>query len=296
MAKLPFVKFFPRDWMGDEKLRLCSVAARGLWIDMLCLMHSAHRRGYLQTATGSPLPLEQIARVAGCTTDEATRLLSELKDAGVYDCSGDGTIYSRRMVRENDISQARSANGHKGATKTNEFCRGKTSANGPANGSAKDRPSEAQRLRSSEDKNPTGGATAEPPPSAGEPVAVKVRKEPSTAHHEAIRIFCDAWMARYGEKYPFDGGKDAALVKKMLAHCGGDVTKFASAVGRYFAAEDDILVQAKHPVPLLKSGFGRYLVGDSATAASSLDPLARAKQRLMQPAALQPTGAAHGAN
>lgn len=151
MAKLPFIKFFPRDWMGDDAARLCSLAARGLWIDMLCLMHSAPRRGYLQTATGSPLPLEQIARMAGCSTDEATRLLSELETAGVYDCTEHGLIYSRRMVREAGVSQVRSETGRRGAAVTNGFCRGKTAANGSAKPSAKDRPSESQSLRSTEE-------------------------------------------------------------------------------------------------------------------------------------------------
>jgi len=114
MAKLPFMKFFPKDWMGDERLRLCSIAARGLWIDLLCLMHSAPRRGYLQTATGTPLPLDQIARMAGCSTDEASRLMQELVDAGVCDSAEHGLIYSRRMVREGDISRARSEAGKKG--------------------------------------------------------------------------------------------------------------------------------------------------------------------------------------
>ncbi len=161
--KLPFIKFFPRDWLGDDRLRLCSVSARGLWIDMLCLMHSADRRGYLQTASGTPLPLEQLARMTGCSTDEASRLLSELLAAGVCDCSEHGMIRSRRMVRETDISQIRSINGKKGADTTNRFCRGKTADKTPANDSAKDRPSEAQKLRGSEEnKDPPN------PPSGGE--------------------------------------------------------------------------------------------------------------------------------
>jgi hypothetical protein len=152
VAKMPFMKFFPRDWMGDDRLRLCSVAARGLWIDLLCLMHSAPRRGYLQTATGIPLPLEQIARMAGCSTDEASRLLQELISSGVCDCSEHGLVYSRRMVREAGISLVRSEIGRKGANVTNSVCRGKTPANDSATVSANSRPSEAQKLRGSEEE------------------------------------------------------------------------------------------------------------------------------------------------
>jgi hypothetical protein len=114
IVKFPFMKFFPRDWMGDDRLRLCSLPARGLWIDMLCLMHSAPRRGYLQTATGSPLPLEQLARSTGCSTEEVTRLVSELKAAGVPDCTEHGVIYSRRMVREESKREKCSQAGKQG--------------------------------------------------------------------------------------------------------------------------------------------------------------------------------------
>lgn len=258
MPKLPFIKFFPRDWMGDEAVRICSVAARGLWIDMLCLMHSAPRRGYLQTATGSPLPLEQIARMAGCSTDEATRLLSELKTAGVYDCTEHGMIYSRRMVREADISVVRSTNGQKGAAVTNTVCRGKTAANGSATEPAKKRPSEAQNLRSSESV-PSERAVYRPPVDE-QPVEKKPKKDPDGPHHQAIRSFMASWHERYGEKYPFDSGKDGALVKWILGHCDGDTEKFAAAVRRYLACAEPIVVNARHPLSLMKSGLARYIV------------------------------------
>ncbi len=155
--KFPFMKFFPRDWMGDERLRLCSLPARGLWIDMLCLMHSTHRRGYLQTATGSPLPLDQLARMTGCSTDEATRLLSELKAAGVFDCADNGQlIYSRRMVREESKREKCKDAGRKGGNPTL-----KGHPKGRAKGGDKGdfepqslRCSDAQKEEKKEDKEP----------------------------------------------------------------------------------------------------------------------------------------------
>jgi biotin operon repressor len=269
--KFPFIKFFPRDWMGDERVRLCSVAARGLWIDMLCLMHSAHRRGYLQTATGSPLPLEQIARMAGCSTDEVTRLLSELKDAGVYDCSGNGTIYSRRMVRENDISQVRSANGKRGADSKYGVCDGKP-AGKPAGKStakplAKTSPSESQKRRDSDQEDPTGGAAAEPQPVAESPAKPPLEKKPpSGPHAEAIRIFCDLWAELHGEKYPFAGGKDAAAVKSILARIGGDLDKFRAVSVRYFANSEPFF--AGHSLAKLNGDLSRFIADGPPPRAS----------------------------
>src|SRR5438309_8384480 len=99
-SKLPFLPIFVDDWVSSQDLRLCSLAARGLWIDLLCLMHKCVRRGYLQQASGEPFTLEQIARFAGCSTEEASQLLRELVTSGVASVSEHGIIYNRRMVRD----------------------------------------------------------------------------------------------------------------------------------------------------------------------------------------------------
>lgn len=98
--KRPAFQFYPGDWLKDPALRSVSLAARGLWMDLLCLMHESPRRGYLQHANGKPLTLEQIARMTGCSTEEASRLLRELEYSGVFSCTEHGVIYSRRMVRD----------------------------------------------------------------------------------------------------------------------------------------------------------------------------------------------------
>ena len=47
--KLPWMKFYPADWRADPALRMCSLAARGLWMEMLSIMHEADPRGSLRT-------------------------------------------------------------------------------------------------------------------------------------------------------------------------------------------------------------------------------------------------------
>jgi biotin operon repressor len=84
--------------MKDPAVRSVTVAARGLWIDMLCLMHESDRRGYLQHATGRPVSAEQLARMTGCSASEVARLLRELEECGVFSRTEAGVIYNRRMV------------------------------------------------------------------------------------------------------------------------------------------------------------------------------------------------------
>lgn len=39
--KRPSFQFYPGDWLLDQKLRKCSPAARGVWIDVLCALHNS---------------------------------------------------------------------------------------------------------------------------------------------------------------------------------------------------------------------------------------------------------------
>ena len=110
----PAFQFYYKDWLSDTALRCCSLAARGLWMDMLCIMWTAPRRGYLETAKGPILP-ETLARMVGATDAEAMRSLCELDAAGVYETDSNGTIYCRRMMREACGTDAKSEAGRRAA-------------------------------------------------------------------------------------------------------------------------------------------------------------------------------------
>jgi hypothetical protein len=113
VSQLPFVKFFPRDWLSDSALRTCSLATRGVWIDFLCVMHAAPIRGYLVSAAGTPMSVDQVSRLIGCSPAETDLLLAELLSLGVCDRTEDGAIISRRMVRDSAISDVRSTAGRR---------------------------------------------------------------------------------------------------------------------------------------------------------------------------------------
>lgn len=109
----PWFKFWPADWAGDRKLHGCSLAARGLWIELCCLMHEGSPYGHLAFA-GGPMPLERIARQVGCTKAELAPLLVELEDSGVFSRTPDGTLFSRRMVRDEELRGEGATNGKRG--------------------------------------------------------------------------------------------------------------------------------------------------------------------------------------
>jgi len=113
-VKRPAFQFYPADWRKDMALQSCSVAARGLWVDMLCIAHECEPYGHL-TVNGKPMTAAQIGRHTGLTERECAKLIAELGDAGVLSRTEEGAIFSRRMVRDEDIRQRRAEGGKAGS-------------------------------------------------------------------------------------------------------------------------------------------------------------------------------------
>lgn len=102
--KHAWLKFYPQDWRGDAKLRSCSIGARGLWVEMLCIMHEAEPYGHLLLGS-VPASNRQLAALAGIAQKEALAFIAELGSAGVFSRNDQGVIFSRRMVRDHEKSQ-----------------------------------------------------------------------------------------------------------------------------------------------------------------------------------------------
>lgn len=109
----PWLKFYPTDWRADPALRMCSLAARGLWIEMLGIMHDAAQYGHLLIANRAPNDA-QLAVLIGTTPAQITELLGELEAAAVFSRTRKGVIYSRRMVRDAKKAETARKNGKKG--------------------------------------------------------------------------------------------------------------------------------------------------------------------------------------
>lgn len=103
MMKYPWMQFFVDDWLSDEALAICSPATRGIWADILCVMHKSDRSGVI-TATR-----EQLARLGRCSTVELCKALDELKATATADVTlrnSTVTLVNRRMKREATIRES----------------------------------------------------------------------------------------------------------------------------------------------------------------------------------------------
>ena len=113
----PAQQWYWDDWFSEFGLRLCSLAARGLWIDMLGIMFKAEIRGTL-TINGTQVDNKSLAKIVGDTESNINKFITELETNDVFSRLPDGTILSRRMYRESarkeEISRIRSEAGKKG--------------------------------------------------------------------------------------------------------------------------------------------------------------------------------------
>lgn len=119
MAKSPGFWFFTGDWMKDPELRFCSLFARGLLVDLLCILFEANEQGYASNPDGTPRTNEQIAdAVAGGSREEKLAALAELERSGVLSRDNRGVLFSRRIARLSELSKTRRESGSKGGSKT----------------------------------------------------------------------------------------------------------------------------------------------------------------------------------
>jgi len=112
MGKNPWMKFYPTDWRADPKLRMCSLAARGLWMELIAVAHEASPYGHVLVNGNAP-DIAALARMVGVSESEMQSLVDELDRNGVFSRTRSGIIYSRRMVRD----AKKSAEGRKSAQK-----------------------------------------------------------------------------------------------------------------------------------------------------------------------------------
>lgn len=113
MSTEPWSKFYWADWRSDPKLRMCSLGARGLWMELLSLMHASDEFAHLLVNGNSPSE-QQLAILCGASASEIKKLKAELALAGVPGVRDDGIWFSRRMVRDKAKRLQDKANGSKG--------------------------------------------------------------------------------------------------------------------------------------------------------------------------------------
>lgn len=239
--------------MKDPALRSISPLARGVWMDILCVMFESEKRGYLQINGKAPSE-EQIARMVGCSGDEISRAMSELREASVFSTTANGVIYSRRIVRDEEIRNKRSKSGTLGGNPS--FQKGKPNPyyekdkqNDNQEDKQKITPSSSSSSSSSKELKDKETKPPEKPPADHPPEAPKNQVNGTEPHKKpygppktdiqkvvsgfkAVMNVPDddrEWDAVYFRRY----SRPAA---DLLRLCGGDVLVVADCIDQVSAA------------------------------------------------------------
>jgi len=235
------MKFYPRDWRGDQALRAVSLAARGLWIDCLCIMHEAQPYGHLVLGS-QPVTDVALARMTGTTPDQISELLGELESAAVFARRSDGTIYSRRMTR--DFKKAKI--GEKSAKKRWSQVPEKQEENGVPNRSP--------------NGYPNGGPTGLPItqiPDTRKKEESKIPKPDGFGRDEPVAAPADPKQRLWGEGVPallamgVSEKQARPIIGRWLRDCGDDAMRVLDAIQR--AREHAPM----DPVPWITAGFAK---------------------------------------
>jgi len=113
-GKLPAIQFYPADWRKDPGIQSLSYHDRGVWFEILCLMHESQRRGVL-LLNAKPMPDEALARILGLDKQILTTTLTTLLTSGVASREeGTDALMNRRMVRDEYLRKVRSEAGKRG--------------------------------------------------------------------------------------------------------------------------------------------------------------------------------------
>lgn len=151
MAKMPWMKFYPSDWLSDPRVSACDARTRGIWMDLICHIHELDEGGSI---TGS---VDELARLARCTASEmqqAIQVIHRQRVAQIEHRNALVTLTCRRMERE---SKTREINAER-----QRRARGKSGGHAPVTPLSRGRGQKSE-VRSTPHSPPSGGAEGEKP-------------------------------------------------------------------------------------------------------------------------------------
>lgn len=108
---LPAMPFYVGDWFKCPEVRALQPDLRGLWFDLICYMWQSPIRGVMVKPDGTPYTEAEIIRMVGLDNNGSNGWLKILLSNGVCRQREDGAIYSRFMLRQEEIKKQSKING-----------------------------------------------------------------------------------------------------------------------------------------------------------------------------------------
>ena len=111
---LPAMPFYIGDWKKDPAIQMLTREEKMIWLEMLFLMWESSERGYL-TVNGKPIDNFGLALALNLDNHLLEVCLNKFEGFGLFSRrENDGAIFSRKIVKMEEISKKRSESGRKG--------------------------------------------------------------------------------------------------------------------------------------------------------------------------------------
>lgn len=94
MSARPSFQFYPSDWTSNPNLRRCTFAEKGIWLEVMCLMHDQAEYGVLRW------PLKEIAETVKCKVADLQGLIRKGVLKGDDNQLSEPFIYTPRSGRK----------------------------------------------------------------------------------------------------------------------------------------------------------------------------------------------------
>lgn len=112
--KLPAIIFYPGDWKKDPGIQALNFEERGIWFELLLIMHDCPRRGFLEI-NGAAMSDEIIGKILGIHGNKWKKIKRKLEVTGILSIEEkSGTLFNRRMAREEELREKNRKNGKLG--------------------------------------------------------------------------------------------------------------------------------------------------------------------------------------
>lgn len=98
-TRAPAFQFYASDWLTDPALRMCSLQARGLWIELLCIMYLAPEVGVLMIGN-QVLDEESVCNLIATSKKVVRKSFAELQKFDVIKRDEQNRFYSKRMKED----------------------------------------------------------------------------------------------------------------------------------------------------------------------------------------------------
>lgn len=113
VSKLPAIQFYPGDWRKDLGVQSLNFHDRGVWFEMLLLMHESEVRGKLLLG-GKAMTDDTLAEVLHLDRQALAATLETLLKRGVTEREKrTGALINRRMIRDENIRAENRSRLHK---------------------------------------------------------------------------------------------------------------------------------------------------------------------------------------